>query len=372
MSILELITRPTLLLNEDIAKKNIQHMANKAHAQGVFFRPHFKTHQSAEIGEWYREAGVTAITNSSIEMAQYFANHGWDDITIAFPVNIRQIDEINQLAQSINLGMLVDSTDSMQYLAQHVTSPVRIWIEVDTGMHRSGIPCEDYQKFEHLIHLLQQQPDRLKLTGLLTHAGHTYQLHGTEQVVRTYTQSVTDVLALRSRLESATGVQLKVSVGDTPGCSLADDLGKVDEIRPGNFIFYDAQMLSVGACQTNQMAVVAACPVVARYPERSEIVVYGGAVHLSKDTLMDGERRIFGLVSLLEDEGWSLPLPGAYVRGLSQEHGILHIPAPYIDSIEIGSLIGVVPAHVCLSIAALREFTTLQGRVIPTLMKTSQ
>ena len=372
MSIFELITRPTLLLNEDIAKKNIQRMADKAHAQGIFFRPHFKTHQSAEIGEWYREAGVTAITNSSIEMAQYFANHGWDDITIAFPVNIRQIDEINYLAQSINLGLLVDSAESMQFLIRHIAAPIRIWIEVDTGMHRSGIPCEDYQKFEHLIHLLQQHSGLLKLTGLLTHAGHTYQLHGIEQVVKTYTQSVADMLALRSRLEGATGVQLRVSVGDTPGCSLANNLGKVDEIRPGNFIFYDAQMLSVGACQADQMAVVAACPVVAKYPERNEIVVYGGAVHLSKDTLMDGERRIFGLVSLLEDEGWSLPLPGAYVRGLSQEHGILHIPAPHIDSIEIGSLIGVVPAHVCLSIAALREFTTLQGRVIPTLMKTSQ
>jgi D-serine deaminase-like pyridoxal phosphate-dependent protein len=371
MTILKSITRPTMLLNEDIAKNNIQRMAAKARAQGIFFRPHFKTHQSAEIGEWYRQAGVTAITNSSIEMAQYFATHGWDDITIAFPVNIRQMDEINSLAQSIRLGLLVDSEEIVRYLSRHVTSPVRVWIEVDTGMHRSGIPCEAYQKFEHLINLLQQHPDQLKLSGLLTHAGHTYQLHGTEQVAKTYTQSVADMLALRSRLESATGMQLKVSVGDTPGCSLSEDLGKVDEIRPGNFIFYDAQMLSVGACQPNQMAVVVACPVVAKYPERSEIVVYGGAVHLSKDSLMDGDRRIFGLVSHLHNDGWSLPLPGAYVRGLSQEHGILHIPAPQIDSIEVGSLIGVVPAHVCLSIAALREFTTLQGRVIPTLMKTS-
>ncbi len=371
MTIFESITRPTLLLNEVTAKKNIQRMAAKAHAQGVFFRPHFKTHQSAEIGEWYREAGVTAITNSSVEMAQYFANHGWDDITIAFPVNLRQIDEINRLAQSIQLGLLVDSEESVQYLSRHITSPVRIWIEVDTGMHRSGIPCEAYERFERLIQLLLPHANRLNLTGLLTHAGHTYQLHGTEQVVKTYTQSVANILALRSRLESATGVQLKVSVGDTPGCSQAEDLGKVDEIRPGNFIFYDSQMLSVGACQPNQMAVVAACPVVAKYPERSEIVVYGGAVHLSKDSLMDGERRIFGLVSMLQDDGWSLPLPGAYVRGLSQEHGILHIPAPQIDSVAIGGLIGVVPAHVCLSIAALREFTTLQGRVIPTLMKRS-
>ncbi len=77
---------------------------------------------------------------------------------------------------------------------------------------------------------------------------------------------------------------LKLSVGDTPGCSLLPDFPGVDEIRPGNFVFYDAEQLEIGSCASNQIAVALACPIVARHPERNEVVLYGGAIHLSKES----------------------------------------------------------------------------------------
>src|SRR6476620_10300974 len=94
-TLLKQITRPTLLLDEARCRRNIERMASKARRSNVRFRPHFKTHQSAQIGEWFREAGVNAITVSSVKMAEYFASHGWDDITIAFPANWREIEAIN-------------------------------------------------------------------------------------------------------------------------------------------------------------------------------------------------------------------------------------------------------------------------------------
>ena len=85
MTLFDTIKKPTLLLNANQTRKNIQWMVQKAGAEDIRLRPHFKTHQSAVIGEWFREAGVTAITVSSVDMAAYFADHGWKDITIAFP-----------------------------------------------------------------------------------------------------------------------------------------------------------------------------------------------------------------------------------------------------------------------------------------------
>ena len=73
------ISRPALLLDKEQVFSNIDKMASKAKATGVKFRPHFKTHQSAEIGNWFRDFGVTAITVSSLDMAIYFAKHGWAD-----------------------------------------------------------------------------------------------------------------------------------------------------------------------------------------------------------------------------------------------------------------------------------------------------
>ncbi len=47
------ITKPTLLLDEDIARANIERMAQKARNHNLTFKPHMKTHQSAQIGEWF-------------------------------------------------------------------------------------------------------------------------------------------------------------------------------------------------------------------------------------------------------------------------------------------------------------------------------
>ena len=65
MSTMIQVTEPTMVLNEEVCKSNIARMAAKAKAANVVFRPHFKTHQSREIGEWFRASGVDKITVSS-------------------------------------------------------------------------------------------------------------------------------------------------------------------------------------------------------------------------------------------------------------------------------------------------------------------
>src|SRR5512140_22273 len=92
------IKKPELLLDESKCRRNIRTMADKARSSKVIFRPHFKTHQSLEIGNWFREEGVNSITVSSVTMANHFARAGWKDITIAFPVNLREEKEIEKLS----------------------------------------------------------------------------------------------------------------------------------------------------------------------------------------------------------------------------------------------------------------------------------
>jgi len=160
---------------------------------------------------------------------------------------------------------------------------------------------------------------------------------------------------------------LEVSVGDTPGCSICDDLGAVDEIRPGNFVFYDAMQLRLGACSAADIAIALACPVVALHPERREAIVYGGAIHLSKDSLCDDDRAIYGLIAFPTDDGWSDPVAGAYVAGLSQEHGIIRFGSEGFERVKVGSLLCVLPAHSCLTANLMGEYLSLTGEVIPVL-----
>ena len=47
-------TTPTLLLDKKKCIQNIQKIVNKAKRNQVKFRPHFKTHQSIEVGNWFK------------------------------------------------------------------------------------------------------------------------------------------------------------------------------------------------------------------------------------------------------------------------------------------------------------------------------
>jgi D-serine deaminase-like pyridoxal phosphate-dependent protein len=135
---MNVISTPTLLLDEKTVRRNISVMADKAKQNKVVFKPHFKTHQSVQIGQWFQDVGVEKITVSSVTMAEYFADAGWMDITIAFPCNILQIDRINELAARISLSILVSDANALPVLTQSLTNPVQVYIEIDTGSDRTG------------------------------------------------------------------------------------------------------------------------------------------------------------------------------------------------------------------------------------------
>jgi len=359
------VQRPTLLLDEDRTMRNIARMAAKAKESGVTFRPHFKTHQSAGVGDWFRQAGVSAITVSSIDMALYFAAHGWDDITIAFPANVRQMEALNKLAARVNLNLLVESVETAGRLNAGLRFAARAWLKVDVGYGRTGIRWDDHQALDKVAAaIISGGGNPLKLTGLLTHAGHTYGAGSPEKIVSIFNESVARLASARTRL-AGLGYPLKLSVGDTPGCSLAPGFEGVDEVRPGNFVFYDLAQLSFGACAEEDISVALACPVVARHQSRSQIIIHGGAVHLSLDRIPPkGQQQIFGRVALPRPGGWSPLFKNSYVKSLSQEHGVVQAEVALFDQVAIGDLLLVIPVHSCLTADLMGHYVTLSGTTI--------
>jgi D-serine deaminase-like pyridoxal phosphate-dependent protein len=354
------ITKPTLLLDEARARANIHSMAEKARQSNVLFRPHFKTHQSAEIGTWFRDEGVRQITVSSVDMAEYFANAGWKDITIAFPINIRQLPQIRELANRINLGVLLESLEVIHLLGALNPSKINIWIKIDCGLHRTGISWEEPEGLNAILTETKKYPN-LSIQGLLTHAGNTYTARSKDEAVNIHNETSRRMGLLR---ESINFPGLKVSVGDTPGCSLLTSFSDVDEIRPGNFVFYDAEQLEIGSCTASQIAVALACPVIAAHNDRDEVVLYGGAVHLSKESFTHAGIPTYGLMAQPEANGWGETLPGCYVSRVSQEHGILSVPNAILNSFHPGGLVLIIPAHSCLTAHLMHRYLTLTGKTI--------
>lgn len=341
----------------------MQNMVEKARRNGVRLRPHFKTHQSAQVGEWIREFGIDAITVSSLRMARYFANNGWNDITVAFPVNLLEIDLINELAAKINLNLIAVNRESVQGLQHILKHPVGLWLKIDTGYRRTGILANDHNVVKGVLDELDKN-ENLIFKGFLTHDGHTYKQNDTE-AIQTIHNTTVYLLDLLKKKFKGRYPDLQLSIGDTPSCSIIKKIAGVDEIRPGNFVFYDLVQQRIGSCNYSQIAVCMACPVVATHPDRNEIILYGGSVHFSKDALMQEDSEvIYGLVVELTENGWSDPVPGLELISLSQEHGTVRATPREFEKYKIGDLMGILPIHSCLTADLMKGYRTLEGEWI--------
>jgi D-serine deaminase-like pyridoxal phosphate-dependent protein len=355
------ITSPTLLLNEKTARRNIKRMVKKAADNGVDLNPHFKTHQSVIVGEWFREETLETITVSSVSMAGYFANAGWRNIVIAFPVNILEISKIAILAESVRLTLLITSTEQLDSLIRGVKQGVDILIEIDAGSHRSGLqPTDDFVISEIINRLKDTQHD---FKGFYSHFGHTYRAKSSDEVAQIYDSSIKLMQDLKQRYADA---QPTISIGDTPSCSIMNDFSYIKSLHAGNFVFYDLTQVQIGSCREEDIAIALACPVVSKNTARNEIIIYGGGVHLSKEYLLDRDLKtpIYGKIVKLSANGWSVSLPDCYVRSLSQEHGVVKLTSAEFNQIAIGDVIGILPAHSCMTADCMGGYFDLAGNKI--------
>lgn len=360
------LERPVFLVDKSKVLRNAERMSRKARESGVSLRPHFKTHQSADVAEWLKGLGVRKITVSSLEMTEYFNRSGWNDITIAVPVNIHQIPRIDALAGTVNLHVIIDSEYAAVRLKEGIARPLNVWIEIDTGDHRTGIPAERIDRILSLARLLGRAP-ALRFQGILTHDGHAYDAAGAPEILSIHEESLAALRSIKQALEAGGFSPCLVSMGDTPSCTLVDRfLPPISEIRPGNFVFYDLKQKSLGVCRDEDIAVGVACPAISKNVDRNELVIYGGSVHISRESLpLPSGRPFFGQIArLTADQGeWTAPLPGVYLSALSQEHGKVSGPEDFIRSVEIGDTLVVLSVHSCITASLFSEYQVLKDGV---------
>src|SRR5688572_21056106 len=223
---------PALLLDLDVLERNLARMQARCDALGVALRPHVKTHKCIEIGRMQRDLGARGITVATLEEARAFADAGFDDITWAFPVIAGRIGEARAIAERSTLRLLVDSRAAVDALERY-GFPFHVWLEVDSGDHRSGVDPDSDSAPE----LARAQADSagLLFDGILPHAGHAYR--ASDEAARWgVAGEERDVMTmLASRLRDV-GIEVRaVSVGSTPGMTAVDHLRGVSETRPGNY-----------------------------------------------------------------------------------------------------------------------------------------
>lgn len=357
------IIRPTLMIDKEVCLRNIDRMAEKAKLYNLAFRPHFKTHQSAQIGDWFRARGVETITVSSVRMAEYFAGKGWNDITIAFSLNVLEMEAINRLAAAISLNVTVENREAAVVLAQKAGGQIGVFVKIDTGYHRTGIPSSQTGLIDAILGDLQKN-QKIRFKGFLSHTGNTYQAQSTHEIFSLHFDALMKLKALRNKYQKEYP-QLQISLGDTPSVTICGNFNGIDEIRPGNFVFYDLMQHQLGVCTLDDIAVRMVCPVVAKHASRNEVVIYGGAIHFSKEFILNTDgKALYGRLILIKDGQKNLLDTNNYLSRLSQEHGIIKVTQNQLREIEVGDLVEIIPVHSCLTANLMGMMLTSEGETI--------
>ena len=350
--IFEKINSPTLIIDKSKCKKNIEYFVEKTQKNNLIFRPHFKTHNSIEIGNWFREFGIDKITTSSAKMAKKFAEVGWGNITIAFPLSVREIDLLNKISEKIQLNLIVSCNQHQNYI--HLLSKnIIVLIELDLGYHRSGFEFNEIYDIKKMINIIENS--KVNFGGFLFHEGQNYNATSREDLYNFHQKSLSKLSSFLHNFDNPPFI----SFGDTPSCKTQKDFTNIDELRPGNFIFYDLMQLNIGSCDFEEIAVAVACPVVSINNSLKQIIIYGGAIHLSKEYIIEDGNIIFGKVVLFYENAWSKPLLNTVVISLSQEHGIISTSTDLLEYINVGDILGIIPVHSCLTNNLLSENTLI-------------
>ena len=80
-------------------------------------------------------------------------------------------------------------------------------------------------------------------------------------------------------------------------------------------------------------------------------------------------RKHFGQIVTFNQNGWEV-LEGVYLKKISQEHGIIHLPKNVDkNQFSLGHIIGILPVHSCLTADLMMGQQTLSGNPIDKMIR---
>src|SRR5688500_17019823 len=130
------ISTPYLLIDEAIAKRNVERLASYARERGIGVRPHTKTHKSVHFAAMQLAAGAVGLTVAKPGEAEVMARAG-DDLLLAYPVvDSEGCRRMAELAREVTLRVALDNLLPAQCLsaaASAAGSEIGILIDIDAG-----------------------------------------------------------------------------------------------------------------------------------------------------------------------------------------------------------------------------------------------
>jgi D-serine deaminase-like pyridoxal phosphate-dependent protein len=243
------------------------------------------------------------------------------------------LERVLQLS-SVILG--VDSVDGARQIERTKRSDagrLSVLVEVDSGHHRSGVQPQDAGTLAQFA-----QDAGLEVAGVFTFPGHSYSPETRSSAARDEEEAL--LIAASSLADR--GIQPRiVSGGSTPSLEFVGS-SVLTEVRPGVYVFGDAQQWELGTTSLASIALTVLATVVSRSPGR--IILDSGSKVLGTDR---------GAYS--SGFGRLLDYPDARIPALSEHHAtVVGVDLP------LGTHVRVAPNHVCAAVNLADEYVVAE------------
>ncbi|MGH7623679.1 MAG: alanine racemase [Gemmatimonadaceae bacterium] len=345
---------PIPIVDLDRLARNLDRAASYAASHHLSLRPHIKTHKSPRIAAEQLRRGAVGLTCATPFEAEVMSAV-CDDILVAYPpVGQARAHRLARLPERTTITVALDSLTAIEDLAaaaRVADRPVRVYVELDLGMHRVGVP-----RVDDAIALARAVRDRppLDFAGIAFYPGHV------RDPVNEQSPKIEALeAALGTALDAFDRAGLRpraVSGGSTPTLWQTHEISGVTEFRPGTYVYNDRGTAAIGACSWDDCALTVLATVVSTAVP-GQAVIDAGTKALGREPMRGADTA--------EGFGCLLDRPDVVVKSMSEEHGILDLSSTSWRP-EVGERVRVIPNHVCIVVHLNDTIAGVRGDMVET------
>lgn len=334
----ETVASPGLIVDADRVESNIaqtvEMVGGKSHADRL--RVHIKTHKMPDVTRLQMDAGITKFKVATLAEAEMVASVGPADLLLAYqPVgpNIERLATLVEQFPTCQFGAIVDDIEAASRIADRFSrSPsLRLWIDVDCGMHRTGIEFGD--GLDRLRESIEALPG-IQFGGLHVYDGHIH-----DPALETRSERARKIIAEVRKYVAGSPVPAIVGGGSPTFGIWATETDW--QCSPGTPVFWD-----VGYGQDHpELPFLPAAGLLTRVISKPDNRLCLDLGYKSVSSEMPLDQRLV------------LPaLPDAKLVSQSEEHLVVETAAA--KEMRIGDALIAFPRHVCPSVA-LHAYATI-------------
>jgi D-serine deaminase-like pyridoxal phosphate-dependent protein len=338
------VTTPALLLDLDVAKRNIAIMAERFREFPAELRPHIKVHKSPELALLQCQAGAIGVACATVWEAQVMAEAGIDDVLVANQVvHPDKVARLAEVAARHRITVAVDdvrNVDQLDRAAQAAGSTFELLIEIDVGMERCGVRTKEeaLPVAERIAGL-----ERVRLRGMQGYEGHCMLEPDREVRLREAHAANAKLIEAVDHLAARGFASEVVSAGGTGTYFITGANPRITEVQAGSYALMDCfhgNLVPGGF----EVALTVLATVVSRH---------GNTV------VLDSGRKAVGIDFVLPP---MVAHPEGQIRYYAEEHALFDFPGP--PPVDLGDRVEIMAGYGPTTVNLYDVFHVIEDGVV--------